>query len=162
MSLEMSITTGFDEFDLQLDTQFPANGISAIFGPSGCGKTTLLRCIAGFQSCEGSIRFGESIWLDSPARINVPPHRRPVGYVFQDAHLFPHLDVSRNLAFAESRATPGGKFTRSEIVDIMALAPLLQRPVTDLSGGERQRVARAHDWNELTDQIDDLLVDALG
>ena len=117
--------------------------MTALFGPSGCGKTTVLRCIAGLQRlADGACEVGGSVWQDGEATF-LPPHRRPVGYVFQDARLFPHLTVSKNLTFGaprdSGRRSDAVKF--DEAVDLLALRPLLARSPRNLSGGERQRVA---------------------
>ncbi|MGH8166169.1 MAG: molybdenum ABC transporter ATP-binding protein, partial [Woeseiaceae bacterium] len=117
----------------------------ALFGPSGGGKSTLLRAVAGFETPrDGRIACGRELWFDSDTGVNVPPHRRAVGLMFQGAALFPHLDVAGNLAFAEKRrpraATTKAIETR-EVVAALDLEPLLRRRVAALSGGERQRVA---------------------
>ena len=84
------------DFVLDVDLNIPAKGVTAVFGPSGCGKTTLLRAIAGLESCrDGFLRVGEMLWQNSG--YFVPPHKRPLGYVFQEASLFAHLNVRRNL-----------------------------------------------------------------
>lgn len=139
--LHVDLASQLDDFQLQITTNFPSSGVSALFGPSGSGKTTLLRCIAGFAPCTGQIRFGEQHWLDSAAGLNKPAHQRPVGYVFQDARLFSHLDVAGNLEFAVRRASAAQHFDYEEVIDLLDLAPLLPRAVNGLSGGERQRVA---------------------
>lgn len=141
--LNLNIRAQFQNFQLTIDQQIPGKGISAIFGPSGSGKSTLLRCIAGFQACQGLIQLGSDTWLNSTGKINVPPHQRPVGYVFQDARLFSHLSVAGNLAFARDRAHAGGLLNYPDVIDSLALAPLLNRDVLALSGGEQQRVALA-------------------
>jgi molybdate transport system ATP-binding protein len=141
--LELDITTSFEDFSLSFSAQLPRTGISALFGPSGCGKTTVLRCLAGFQSCHGIIEFNGERWLNSEQNIKLPAYKRPIGFVFQEARLFTHLNVQGNLEFAHKRAAGTQKIDRTQIVDILALAPLLQRSVTELSGGERQRVALA-------------------
>lgn len=124
-----------------LDTAFsvPAEGITVVRGPSGSGKTSLLRAIAGLEHMTGHVKFGGDTWQDGKAF--VPPHRRQAGYVFQEASLFPHLDVRDNLDYARKRAPTAADF--DTIVADLDIARLLDRPVHDLSGGERQRVAVA-------------------
>ena len=120
-------------------------GSTAIFGPSGSGKTTLLRLIAGFERPDsGSLKRGTSVWCDVATKQFIPPHRRGVGTVFQDMRLFPHLSVYGNLQYADKRSgNLASRHTLNEIVDILDLAPLLNRNPEQLSGGERQRVALA-------------------
>jgi molybdate transport system ATP-binding protein len=123
-----------------LDAAFttPAIGITALFGPSGCGKTTVLRCIAGLQRLEGSCAIGGDVWQD--AKTFRPTHRRPIGYVFQEASLFPHLSVRRNLAYGAGDAEAGG-IGFDEVTALLGIEHLLERAPRNLSGGERQRVA---------------------
>jgi molybdate transport system ATP-binding protein len=109
----------------------------ALVGPSGAGKTTVLRAIAGLVRPErGRIAFGETVWLDTGRRIDVPPEARPVGYVFQDFALFPHLSVRKNVAF-------GGVDRVDELLERFGIAELANARPADISGGERQRVALA-------------------
>jgi molybdate transport system ATP-binding protein len=127
------------EFTLDAQLAAPSRGITGILGPSGSGKTTLLRCIAGLEpGCAGSVTVNGATWQDA-ARF-VPPHGRAVGFVFQDARLFPHLDVRRNLDYG-ARRSAGGGVTFDETVELLGLAPLLARKPTGLSAGEAQRVA---------------------
>jgi molybdate transport system ATP-binding protein len=124
-----------------LDLQFaaPARGITGILGPSGSGKTTLLRCIAGLEfACRGSVLVDGEVWQD--ARRFVPPHARAAGFVFQDARLFPHLSVQRNLEYGARRSVGAG-VSFDEAVELLGLAPLLARKPAGLSAGEAQRVA---------------------
>jgi len=123
--------------DLQMD--IPLQGVSLITGPSGAGKTTLLRCIAGLTRLKGRIAVAGEVWQDG-ARFT-PPHRRQVGYVFQDAQLFAHLSVEDNLAYGARRAGPVQGLSTAEVVGLLNLSPLLRRGTAQLSGGERQRVA---------------------
>ena len=141
-TLELDITARLGAFDLEAALTLPMDGITAVFGPSGGGKTTLLRMIAGFETARGRIALCGERWLDSARRIDLPPHRRSVGCVFQDARLFGHLRVRGNLLYAARRARDGGA-TFDEVVTALDLAPLLSRRVAELSGGERQRVALA-------------------
>ncbi|MDB5641182.1 MAG: modC [Hyphomicrobiales bacterium] len=125
----------------ELDAQFvaPGRGVTALFGPSGCGKTTVLRCLAGLQRVEhGLCKVGGEVWQD--ARTFRPAHKRPVGYVFQEASLFAHLSVRGNLMYG---APSSGKSTvdLDEVVGLLGLSRLLARSPAKLSGGERQRVA---------------------
>jgi molybdate transport system ATP-binding protein len=125
---------------LDITLQLPGSGITGIYGPSGAGKTTLLRCIAGLQRARGELRVRGETWQDE--KIFLPPHRRPVGYVFQDHNLFPHLNVRKNLDYALSRATlPAPAF--EETIVLLAIGHLMKRYPHQLSGGERQRVAIA-------------------
>jgi len=128
-------------FAFDFDASRPA---AALFGPSGCGKSTTLAMIAGLAAPDGGrvLLDGEPL-VDRTARVFVAPHRRRVGLVAQDGLLFPHLDVDRNLDFAERRAGSRPRPPRAEVVDALGLAPLLARGTTSLSGGERQRVAIA-------------------
>src|SRR5690606_39231519 len=99
MSIEAghaTVTLKRPDFTLDVDVRVPGQGVTGIFGPSGCGKTTLLRCIAGLeQGAHGSVGFNGEIWQSGDR--NLPPWQRPVGYVFQDARLFPHMTVAGNL-----------------------------------------------------------------
>ncbi len=125
----------------------PASGVTALFGPSGSGKTTLLRCLAGLEpAASGRLEVGGQLWLDSEQALNLPTHRRALGYVFQDARLFPHLNVSDNLAFGQRRADKSlsrvqARDAQSAVIELLGLAMLLGRYPAQLSGGEQQRVA---------------------
>jgi molybdate transport system ATP-binding protein len=126
-------------FDFALNA--PPRGVTALYGPSGCGKTTLLRCIAGLNRIrDGHCRVNGELWQDG-ARLFAPTHRRALGYVFQEASLFPHLSVKANLRFGAPPADASPTIGWDEVVDLCGLAPLLDRAPRDLSGGERQRVA---------------------
>jgi len=143
----MSIRARFhiprDGFTLDLDLAFPNRGITALSGPSGCGKTTLLRAMAGLESDpDGFCQVGEQVWQDG--RHCLPPHRRPLGYVFQEASLFPHLTVQRNLEYGFKRVPHGQRRVQpDEAVELLGIGQLLKRRPDGLSGGERQRVAIA-------------------
>ena len=126
-------------FALDAAFEAPAVGVTGLFGPSGCGKTSVLRAIAGLlRPREGYCAIGADIWQDG-AQFR-PAHRRPVGYVFQEASLFPHLSVRGNLLFGAGR--PGAAAIGfDETVELLGLSALLDRAPQKLSGGERQRVA---------------------
>ena len=129
--------------DLRLSLR--PGGIAVLFGPSGSGKTTLVRCIAGLDRPDGgSIRFGSESWFDETASVFVEPQRRRVGYVFQDAALFPHRTVRGNIAYGLDRQTAGERSARTtELLGLLDLGPLADRYPRQLSGGEAQRVALA-------------------
>ncbi len=130
------------DFILDVSESFPASGVTAIFGPSGCGKTTWLRAIAGLERPDGGVcRFRGETWQDGSHF--VPAHRRPIGYVFQDAALFPHLDVRGNLDYARKRATARPALPLPRMVERLGLSRLMDRHPSSLSGGEAQRVAIA-------------------
>ena len=138
--LSIDARLSFGEFGLEVVRELPLEGITAIFGPNGSGKSTLLRVLAGFERADGRVALGAERWLDSAARLHVPPHRRPVGYMFQDLRLFEHLDVAGNLRFA-ARRQPQRGFGLDDVVAALDLRGLLERRIGALSGGERQRVA---------------------
>jgi len=141
-NIELTLALMRDEFSLGLDVQLPSAGVTAVFGPSGSGKTTLLRCIAGLEpDARGAIRVGEDVWQSRA--VFKPTHQRPVGYVFQEASLFPHLSAEQNLAYASRRARSGSAIDRERVIAILDLVPLLARLPKHLSGGERQRIAIA-------------------
>lgn len=136
---------GEDNFHLAVDCNIPATGTTAIYGPSGSGKTTLLQCIAGLRSASGDSRicFSGNIWQDSSTLL--APWQRRIGFVFQDARLFPHLNVKANLEYAVHRR-PSTRHTPtsfSKVVDWLQLTDLLQRLPDTLSAGQTQRVAIA-------------------
>ena len=143
VDIKLDVRIAFGDFDLQIDHRLPLDGIMGLFGPSGCGKSTLLRIISGLEhSALGQIRFGDEVWQDSSLGIFVPPHKRGVGYVFQDVRLFPHLTVGGNLRYAEKRSRrTDSKINFDGVVAALDLAPLMARRTQSLSGGERQRVA---------------------
>ena len=133
------------DFRFDIATAIPATGTTVVIGQSGGGKTTLLRVIAGLErSAEGVVRMDGDVWLDTGRRRFVPPHRRAVGYVFQDGRLFPHLTVRGNLDYAEKRRRAGPPVAdRRRIERTFDLSTLLSRSASNLSGGEIQRVAVA-------------------
>ena len=126
-------------FALDAEFAMPGRGVTALIGPSGSGKTTVLRCIAGLERLPGRLVVAGEVWRDE--RMFVPPHRRAVGYVFQEASLLPHLSVRANLEFGLKRVKAAPRTSFDEVVDSLGLAPLLTRSPAKLSGGERQRVA---------------------
>ncbi len=145
MTLSVQIVRALPAFTLDIDAQFALSGVTGILGPSGAGKTTLLRAIAGLDTRQtGRIQFGDSLWFDSDHHIDMPTHKRGVGYVFQDARLLPFTDVAGNLRFADQRSRHrSGSVTWDDVVAALDLRPLLERMPAMLSGGERQRVALA-------------------
>ena len=143
MTIRVDLRLDRGGFRLAADFEVPASGFTALFGPSGCGKTTLLRAIAGLEpAAEGVMRVGEDCWQDGACRL--PPHRRPVGYVFQQPVLFAHLDVRENLCFGMQRRRRGREgLDFDQVVELLGLSGMLERRVPGLSGGESQRVAIA-------------------
>jgi molybdate transport system ATP-binding protein len=140
--LDLSFRLRRADFQLELSQTLALSGVTALFGPSGSGKTSLLRVIAGFERPEsGHVRCGDQVWHDHDAGVHVPPHRRPVGYMFQDARLFAHLSVAGNLRYAARRRPGQARLDAERVHTVLELDALLERRVDGLSGGERQRVA---------------------
>jgi molybdate transport system ATP-binding protein len=133
----------YPEFTLDVDLDLPGRGVTALFGHSGSGKTTLLRLIAGLEkTSEGYFAMKGEVWQD--ARTFMPTHKRPLGYVFQEASLFPHLSARGNLEYGMKRAADRlDRIALDHVVDLLGIGPLLARRPDQLSGGERQRVAIA-------------------
>jgi molybdate transport system ATP-binding protein len=132
-------------FALDVDLALPGHGITALFGPSGSGKTTCLRVLAGLEhSARALVQVGDQTWQDSARGVFLPTHRRPLGYVFQEASLFEHLTVEGNLRFGFDR-TPAAmrRHDWRHGLELLGIGHLLQRWPHELSGGERQRVAIA-------------------
>ena len=129
--------------DFQLNTEFYADiGITAIFGPSGAGKSTLVNLIAGLVKPDsGYIKILNKVIFESQLKINVPANKRGIGFVFQDARLFPHMKVESNLKYANRFGRKGHLSSFTEIVEVLNLAQVLHRLPGNLSGGEKQRVA---------------------
>ncbi|MBP1625642.1 MAG: molybdenum transporter, ATP-binding protein [Holophagaceae bacterium] len=134
-------TKPLGDFCLDVDLSLPHRGVTAIFGHSGSGKTTLLRCIAGLERTEGSLSVNGEVWQD--ANRFLPTHRRPLGYVFQEASLFPHLSVLGNLNYGRKRTQQEHRVGLEQAVDLLGIGHLMDRKPDKLSGGERQRVAIA-------------------
>jgi len=135
-------------FALDVDLHLPAHGITAILGPSGSGKTTLLRAVAGLtRPAPGRVVLGDAVWQDEAGHgpcIWLPAHRRPIGFVFQEASLFDHLTVAGNLAFGRRRVPAGARrVALDQAIELLGIGALLDRRPARLSGGERQRVAIA-------------------
>ncbi|MGE0751221.1 MAG: molybdenum ABC transporter ATP-binding protein [Variibacter sp.] len=141
-AIEAAFRGALGTFTLDAAFNIPARGVTGLFGPSGCGKTTVLRCIAGLQRmAQGVCRVDGEVWQD--AHTFRPTHERPIGYVFQEASLFPHLSVRRNLLYGapRGRGAADNVIGLDETIELLGLAPLLERAPQNLSGGERQRVA---------------------
>ena len=132
-------------FTLDVDLQLPGHGVSALFGPSGCGKTTCLRALAGLERApQGRVVVHGEVWQDEAGGQWLPPHRRALGYVFQEASLFDHLSVRGNIEYGLRRLPPARRRVPVEqAVELLGLTALLARRPATLSGGERQRVAIA-------------------
>ncbi len=131
-------------FALDVDLHLPGRGVTALFGPSGCGKTTLLRCLAGLEQAAGELHVNGATWQD--AHQWLPAHCRPLGYVFQEASLFPHLSVMGNLQYGQRRSSGAKRIDRIDLdhaIALLGIEPLLDRKPDLLSGGERQRVGIA-------------------
>lgn len=141
--LDLCIDLERGSFHVHLDVRLEA-GVTAVFGESGAGKTSLLRALAGLDPVrQGRIACGADVWLDTQRGLEVAPHRRSLGYVFQHAALLPHLSVQGNLDYAVRRTPDTDPAHLAELVDWLRLGPLLGRDPGTLSGGERQRVAVA-------------------
>jgi molybdate transport system ATP-binding protein len=132
-------------FTLDVNVNLPGRGVSAIFGHSGSGKTTLLRCLAGLaRPKDGRLCVNGEVWLDTANGIFLPTHTRPLGYVFQEASLFPHLTVAGNLRYGMNRVAPATRRVElSQAAGLLGIGHLLERMPAGLSGGERQRVGIA-------------------
>lgn len=150
-SIHLQIQLNRSAFMLDVDLQLPRQGISAILGASGSGKTTLLRAVAGLEkNQQGRIQIGAHIWQDTQKGIDLPTWQRPLGYVFQESSLLPHLTVSDNLNFGLKRALktsgnaqPDAAQALQASIELLGIGNFLQRMPDQLSGGERQRVAIA-------------------
>lgn len=126
-------------FQLEVDAEIPATGITCVFGASGSGKTTLLRCLAGLDRPQSArLQVGGEVWQDEDSF--TPTHLRRIGYVFQDSSLLPHLSAGRNLRYGRD---PGDGADTADVVKLLGIGQLLDKLPRQLSGGERQRVALA-------------------
>lgn len=140
MTIKAAFKVQRARFTLDVNFELPAQGVTALFGPSGCGKTTLLRAMAGLERCPGHFWLGEQCWQDQ--QLFVPVHKRRLGYVFQEASLFAHLSVQRNLEYGWRRLPEAlRRDDKEQIIDWLGLTPLLAQGAAELSGGQRQRVA---------------------
>ncbi len=141
--LRVSVLKRRGEFTLAATFSAPTPGVIALFGRSGSGKTTLIEMLAGLlPPDEGEVQLDDTVLTDTRRGVAVPPERRRIGYLFQDARLFPHLTVTGNLRYGEKRAGAAVHYVRfEEVVELLGLAALLARRPHELSGGERQRVA---------------------
>jgi molybdate transport system ATP-binding protein len=135
----------YSGFSLDVDLHLPGRGVTALFGHSGSGKTTCLRCIAGLERAEhGFIQINDEVWQDSQNGVFVPPHKRALGYVFQEASLFPHLSVLANLQFGLKRIPKAQRrVDMAQATELLGIGHLLARHPQHLSGGERQRIGIA-------------------
>jgi molybdate transport system ATP-binding protein len=154
--LQLRLHVQREAFTLKVNLSLPGSGVTALFGPSGSGKTTCLRAIAGLEAglerprskpadaANDFVAVNGEIWQDDAHGVFLPTHRRALGFVFQEASLFPHLSVAQNLAFGQSRVAPAQRRVSLEhAIELLGIGPLLARVPTTLSGGERQRVSIA-------------------
>lgn len=141
MTLQLEFDVDRGDFALNAKLSLPSSGVTALFGRSGSGKTTLLRCIAGLERYPGHLSFQGDIWQSGPGSF-VPTYKRPLGYVFQEASLFPHLRVAQNLEYGFKRIPRGQRRIQwDEVIQLLGLEPLLTRYPDEISGGQRQRVS---------------------
>lgn len=144
MFLSAKLALAHGSFRLEAAFEAP-RGLTALFGPSGSGKTTLLRCVAGLtRASTGTVSVEGECWQDETHGVFLPAHVRACGYVFQEASLFAHLPVRGNLEYGWKRLPAAARrIAFDDTVELLGLAPLLERATDRLSGGERQRVAMA-------------------
>lgn len=140
VSVTMRHRVGKTDFDLQFDAP---DGLTALFGRSGSGKTTVINAVAGLLRPDaGQVIVNGRVLFDSGAGINVAPYKRRLGYVFQEARLFPHLNVRQNLKYGRWFAPVSARTeSMDRVVEMLGIGPLLDRTPNALSGGEKQRVA---------------------
>jgi len=140
LELDIRLRRGTHAMAFQLDLNEPVSGV---FGPSGSGKSTLLHCVSGLLKPDsGRMALNGEVLFDSAAGRFVPPHRRHIGLVFQDAQLFPHLSVQGNLLYGYRRLAPKQRrFELGPVVDLLEIGDLLERRPGQLSGGQKQRVS---------------------
>mgnify|MGYP006424950267 CR=1 FL=1 len=141
MSIKARFFLDRGDFTLDVDLEIPGQGVTALFGRSGSGKTTMLRCLAGLERIrEARLTFNGETWQDGSHWL--PVHHRPLGYVFQEGSLFPHLKVRDNLLYGFKRLAPEQRRLQlDEVVHLLGLTDLLERYPEALSGGQRQRVS---------------------
>jgi len=141
MTIQCRLNITRADFILDVDLSLPPKGVTAVFGPSGSGKTTFLRALAGLEKNKGFIKVNEAIWQDE--QHFVPKHERSIGYVFQEASLFEHLNVKDNIEYGFKRAVGADQSVMQRAIKLLQIEHLLARRASQLSGGERQRVAIA-------------------
>jgi len=142
MTLSVQLKRRLGAFDIDASFQ-SSGGLTALFGPSGSGKTSVINMIGGLISpASGRVAVSGQVLVDTDAGIAIPRHKRRIGYVFQDARLFPHLTVGQNLRYGRWFTSPNHRYANLEgIVDLLGVGHLLDRRPAALSGGERQRIA---------------------
>jgi molybdate transport system ATP-binding protein len=145
VSLRRESTEPAEPFDLAADLVLPSRGVTVLFGPSGCGKTSALRVIAGLEAgARGRVALDGEVWQDDAARVFISPHQRPIGMVFQEPRLFPHLSVQANIEYGLRRLPAAERRIRpNDVAALLGIEPLMARRPASLSGGEAQRVAMA-------------------
>lgn len=137
--LNVKIRKRFGNTSLAFSFELPKTGVTMIYGPSGAGKTSLINMLSGLTNPDmGKIKFGDDVMFDSHSHVNVKANKRQIGYVFQDARLFPHLNVKQNLFYASKSENND---EAKSLIKLLALNSLLKRMPNTLSGGEKQRVA---------------------
>ncbi len=146
--IRLNISFARQAFKINIATDLPSRGVTALFGASGCGKSSILSCLAGLESgCRGFISVNDEVWQDDAQGIFLKPYQRPVALAFQDGALFPHLSVRENLQYGLQRkgSQRKGNQCRSlgfdEVVEMFDLSRLIDSRPAALSGGEAQRVA---------------------
>ena len=145
MSIRARFELAWPGFVLDVELDLPGQGITALFGHSGSGKTTCLRAIAGLErGARGRLEVNGEVWQDDAQGVFLPTHRRALGYVFQDAALFPHLSVRDNLDYGRRRvAAAERRVSPDAAIELLGIGALLDRLPEKLSGGEKSRVAVA-------------------